>query len=244
VNLKQAIAQSCDVYFYALAYDLGIDAIHDFLGSFGFGQPTGIDLEGERTGLLPSRQWKRRVKGKPWYQGETVITGIGQGFLLTTPLQLAYATALLANRGQPIVPHLARASRVPGQSKLTSSPLPRPPGAAITLKTPEHWDQIKEAMVAVVNGQHGTARRVGEGAGYVIAGKTGTAQVFGLDHSAEESDEDATLAEHLRDHALFIAFAPANNPRIALAVVVENGGSGGAVAGPIARAVMDAWLAE
>lgn len=244
VNLKQSIAQSCDVYFYALAYDLGIDAIHDSLGLFGFGQPTGIDLEGERPGLLPSKQWKRRAKGKPWYQGETVITGIGQGFLLATPLQLAYATALLANRGQPIVPHLSRAFRAPGQNNLTSSPLPRPPSAAITLKTPEHWNQIKEAMVAVINGRHGTARRVGEGADYVIAGKTGTAQVFSLDHSAEDSDRDTTLAEHLRDHALFIAFAPANDPRIALAVIVENGGSGGAVAGPIARAVMDAWLAE
>lgn len=243
VNLEQAIAQSCDVYFYALAYDLGIDAIHDFLGRFGFGLPTGIDLEGERPGLLPSKQWKRRVKGKPWYQGETVNTGIGQGFLLATPLQLAYATALLANRGQPIVPHLARAYRIPGQSKLTTMPPPRHPGAAIALKTPEHWDQIKEAMVAVVNGRHGTARHLSKGASYVIAGKSGTAQVFSLDHTDEEPapDRDA-LAEHLRDHALFIAFAPADDPRIAVAVVVEHGGSGSAVAGPIARQVMDAWL--
>ena len=244
VDLEQAIAQSCDVYFYNLAYDLGIDSLHGFLGLFGFGQPTGIDLEGELSGLLPSKRWKRRVKGKPWYHGETVITGIGQGFLLATPLQLAYATALLANRGQPIVPHLARASRAAGQGPLTALPLPRRPGAAIALKVPAHWDQIEQAMVAVVNGRHGTARRVGEGASYIIAGKTGTAQVFGLDHAAEERAEDGTLAEHLRDHALFIAFAPADDPRIAVAVVVENGGSGGAVAGPIARQVMDAWLTD
>lgn len=244
VNFKQAIAQSCDVYFYALAYAMGIDAIHDSLRLFGFGQPTGIDLEGERPGLVPSKQWKRRAKGEPWYPGETVITGIGQGYLLTTPLQLAYATALLANRGQPIVPHLARASRAPGQSKLTAEPLPRPPGAAIALKMPEHWDQVEQAMVAAIHGPNGTARRIGEGASYVIAGKTGTAQVFGLDNAAEEREEDGTLAEELRDHALFIAFAPADDPRIAVAVIVENGGSGGAVAGPIARQVMDAWLVD
>ncbi|MDN5872028.1 MAG: penicillin-binding protein 2 [Nitrococcus sp.] len=244
VNFKQAIAQSCDVYFYGLAYDLGIDAIHDSLQPFGFGEPTGIDLVGEHSGLLPSKQWKRRVKGKPWYPGETVNTGIGQGYLLTTPLQLAYATALLANRGQPIVAHLARASRAPGQSKLTAVPLLRAPGAAIALTAPEHWDQVTQAMVAAIHGPHGTARSVGAGASYVIAGKTGTAQVFGLEHVADVREEDGTIAEELRDHALFIAFAPADAPRIAVAVVVENGGSGGAVAGPIARQVMDAWLLD
>ncbi len=242
MNFKQAIAQSCDVYFYKLAYDLGIDAIHDALARFGFGQSTGIDLNGELPGLLPSRRWKRRAKGEPWYPGETVITGIGQGFLLVTPLQLAYASALLANRGRPIVPHLGRASRAPGQNTLSPLPLPHPPRAALALKAPEHWERVKEAMVAVVNARHGTAHRVGEGANYVIAGKTGTAQVFGLDHAAEEHTGDNALSKHLHDHALFIAFAPISDPCIAIAVVVENGGSGGAVAGPIARQIMDAWL--
>ena len=244
MNFEQAVAQSCDVYFYKLAHDLGIDSIHESLARFGFGQPTGIDLKGELPGLLPSRQWKRRVKGEPWYPGETVITGIGQGFVLTTPLQLAYATALLANRGQPIVPHLARAAQASGQSKLTLLPLPRRPRRPPTLKVSAHWDQVEHAMVAAVNGRRGTATRVGKGAEYLIAGKTGTAQVFGLKHTKEERDEEDVLAEHLQDHALFVAFAPADEPDIALAVVVENGGSGSAVAGPIARRVLDAWLTD
>jgi penicillin-binding protein 2 len=242
LDLEQAIAQSCDVYFYGLAYELGIDAIHDFLAPFGFGRRTGIDLIGERTGVLPSRQWKLRVKGEPWYHGETVITGIGQGYTLATPLQLAYATATLANRGRPIRPHLLKGSRGPKDdptSPAISDPAAPPP---ITLSDPQNWNPIIEAMTEVVHGRRGTARAIGRDAPYAIAGKTGTAQVFSL---AKDQQYDAeAIAEELRDHALFIAFAPAEDPRIALVVVVENGGSGSGTAAPIARHVMDAWLIE
>lgn len=239
VDLHDAIAQSCDVYFYDLAYELGIDAIHDFLGPFGFGRETGIDLTAERTGVLPSKQWKRQNRGQPWYHGETVITGIGQGFTLTTPLQLAYATAILANRGEAVRPHLLQAVRPPGNDQAVQ-PVPVEPVEPVRLEHPEQWKTVIDAMVAVVHGEHGTARAAGEGAAYLMAGKTGTAQVFSLDENEEYDAEE--IAERLRDHALFIAFAPAYDPRIVVAVVVENGGSGSSTAAPVARQVIDEWL--
>lgn len=242
LDLKQAIAQSCDVYFYDLAYELGIDAIHDFLAPFGVGQRTGIDMAGERAGVLPSKSWKRRVKGEPWYHGETVITGIGQGYMSATPLQLAHATAVLANRGRAIRPHLVKGIHGPDDDSIRSAVSASMATTRITLSDPENWDRITAAMTEVVHGRRGTARAIGEDAPYTMAGKTGTAQVFGLAPD-QEYDADATAAA-LRDHALFIAFAPTANPRIAVAVVVENGGSGSGTAAPMARHVMDAWLLE
>lgn len=238
VNVSEAIAQSCDIYFYDLAYNMGINALHDFLLPFGFGRATGVDLPGELTGLVPSKQWKRRAKGKPWYHGETVIAGIGQGYMLATPLQLAYATATMANRGERLRPHLLRSATGPaGEAVKAPDPRQRPP---IELDRPQRWETIIAAMQDVVQGDRGTARRVGRDAPYAFAGKTGTSQVFGLDKGEEYDAEE--LPKRLRDHALFIAFAPLDDPKIAVAVVVENGGSGSATAAPMARTVMDAWL--
>lgn len=238
MTLHDAIAQSCDVYFYDLALSMGIDRLHDYLAKFGFGAPTGIDIVGELGGLLPSRTWKQRARSQPWFPGETLITGIGQGFTLTTPLQLAEATATLANWGRRQRPHVVRALHRPGAEGLEpiSYPLPAP----VPVENPGHWASVIQAMRAVVHGPRGTARRIGEDAGFEIAGKTGTAQVFGL---KQEEEYDAEKLEFkLRDHALFIAFAPLEKPRIALAVIVEHGGGGSSVAAPIARKILDAYL--
>jgi len=230
VDLDTAIVQSCDVYFYQLATTLGIDRMHAFLAGFGFGRPTGIDVGGESGGLLPSRAWKRAVRNEAWYPGETVITGIGQGFLQTTPLQLAVATAQLARGGRPLTPHLVIDPESPPSTATAT---------AMTLD-PARWQTIIDAMVGVVHGTRGTARQIGKNAPYRIAGKTGTAQVFGIAQEEEYNKDETPL--HLRDHALFIGFAPVDAPRIAVAVVVENGGSGGHAAAPVARAVMDSYL--
>ncbi len=240
VDLNDAIAQSCDIYFYDLAYELGIEAMHDFLGPFGFGRETGIDLASERSGVLPSKEWKRRNRGEPWYHGETVIAGIAPGFTLTTPLQLAYATTILANEGEAVRPHLLRGFKPPGGERTAHRSERLAPAEAVALDDPSHWRTVTDAMVAVVHGTRGTARAVGDDAAYRMAGKTGTAQVFGLE-ADEEYDADE-IAEELRDHALFIAFAPAYDPRIVVAVVVENGGSGSSTAAPVARRVIDEWL--
>ncbi len=239
-DVTKAIEQSCDVYFYDLAFHLGIDRMHDFLSRFGLGKRTGIDILGEVSGNMPSREWKRRVHHLPWFPGETLIAGIGQGFVLTTPLQLANATAALANGGHLHRPRIVQAvgEKADGSRDL----LPPTEIREIPEQKPSNWKTVVQAMVGVVNGRHGTARNVGAGAAYTIAGKTGTAQVFGL--GQDEKYVAADLAKKLRDHALFISFAPAEDPRIAVAVVVENGGSGGHVAGPIARAVMDAYLQQ
>lgn len=238
VDLHQAIAQSCDTYFYDLAFNMGIDTMHDFLQPFGFGRRTGIDLPGEEPGLVPSKAWKKRTKGEPWYHGETIIAGIGQGYMLSTPLQLAYATAILANRGDAVPPHLLRAIHEPGKIGVRAAAADSEPSIGVSDEA--YWDTVIDAMEDVVHGRRGTARALGEDAAYRFAGKTGTAQVFGIGQEEEYDAEE--LEKRLRDHALFIAFAPAEQPEIAVAVVVENGGSGGATAGPIARTVMDAWL--
>ncbi len=238
VNLSKAIIESCDVYFYDLALSMGIDRIHGFLDLFSLGKKTGIDLTGERAGLSPSREWKRRVHNEPWFPGETLISGIGQGFNLTTPLQLATVTATLANRGQRMQPRILHAAQNPGDRRL----IPTQPLAleSVPINDPGNWQTIINAMTEVVHGTRGTARRIGEDAPYRIAGKTGTAQVFGIKQEEKYQAED--IAARLRDHALFIAFAPVDEPKIALAVVVENGGSGGSVAAPIARKILDAYL--
>ncbi|MCU7859384.1 MAG: penicillin-binding protein 2, partial [Candidatus Thiodiazotropha sp. (ex Lucinoma kastoroae)] len=235
VDLERAIVESCDVYYYELARTLGIDRLYEFLSGFGFGQPTRVDLDGELSGLMPSRHWKQQKRREPWYPGETLIVGIGQGYFLATPLQLASATATLANRGHRIRP------RVVATIEQTDGTLRESPMIVDDLQplNPDHWTQIIDAMSLVVEGTRGTARSIRSNE-YRIAGKTGTAQVFSVKQD-EEYDEEL-ISKRKRDHALFIAFAPVENPRIAIAVIVENGGHGGSVAAPIARKVMDRYL--
>jgi penicillin-binding protein 2 len=242
VNLKEAVAQSCDVYFYELALKLGIDNLHDFLAGFGLGARTGIDVPSEKGGTLPSREWKRnhfsRREDQTWYPGETLITGIGQGYLQTTPLQLAHATAIVAARGQRFRPMLIAGVRDPVTGEdVMFEPVALPP---VRLIDESLWQEAIDTMVAVVHGPTGTARRIGEDAPYRIAGKTGTALVLSIAQDAEYDEEE--LEERQKDHALFVAFAPVEAPRIAVAVIVENGGSGSGVAAPVARAVLDSYL--
>lgn len=235
VALEKGIVQSCDVYFYRLARDMGIDRLHDFLGVFSFGKRTGVDLSGELGGLLPSQEWKQRVRNEPWFPGETLIVGIGQGSYLTTPLQLASATAALAARGRYVQPRVARATEVPGAEAEREIP-------AVVRQlelSPRHVDDVIAAMTKVVQSNRGTAKRIRTDA-YRIAGKTGTAQVFTV--GQKERYRESEVAERMRDHALFVAFAPVEDPRIAVAVIVENGGHGGSVAAPVARRVMDNYL--
>ncbi|MBL1260453.1 MAG: penicillin-binding protein 2 [Thiotrichaceae bacterium] len=239
-TLEKAIIESCDVYFYDMSLRLGIDAMSDYLSHFGLGKKTGIDLPGELAGILPSSHWKRQKKGLPWYTGETLISGIGQGYNLTTPLQLASATATLATRGLHSRPHLVKIFG----SRLNSAlaPVAFEQEDRHQIATDEHWEYMVEAMVKSVHSIHGTARAISKGMSFKIAGKTGTAQVFGIKQDEKYVKED--IAERLRDHALFIAFAPADKPEIAIAVIVENGGSGGAVAAPVARKIIDQYMAS
>ncbi len=239
-NLGRAIIESCDVYFYDLSLNLGIDRISEYMQRFGFGLLSGIDIGGESRGLMPSREWKRRVKKEPWFPGETLITGIGQGFMLATPLQLASATATLANDGVPLQPMVVRGVSHPGN---TGEGLLAPStGEPVPITDPDHWAFIERAMIKVIHSGAGSARGIQEGMGYTMAGKTGTAQVFTI--AQDEEYEESEIAKRLRDHALFIAYAPAEDPRIAVAVVVENGGGGGSVAAPVARRVIDVYLKE
>ena len=237
-TILSAIAQSCDVFFYQLAQSLGIDKLHPFLKLFGLGSKTGIDLNSEPSGLVPSKEWKRRVKNVVWYPGETVITGIGQGYMLSTPLQLGVMAATLATSGQRHEPRLVQ--------KMTDAEL----GSAqvlqgklidkVELASDDYYQEIVQAMRAVMEHERGTARSSGLGASYSIAGKTGTAQVVGIAQGAKY--DESKLIEFHRDHGLFIGFAPIESPEIAIAVIVENGGSGSKSAAPIARKVMDAYL--
>lgn len=236
VDLNQAITQSCDVYFYDLALNLGIDRIAPFLAMFGFGQTSGIDMPIENAGLLPSREWKRTTRGQAWYPGETLNTGIGQGFLLSTPLQLASATATLAMRGKRMRPHLLR--NIDAQEIAPDSSYQLPD---VTGVSDNNWNYIIRAMEHVVSDRHGTARRIAS-AKYRIGGKTGTAQVFGI--KQEEKYEAEKIVKKLHDHALFIGFAPVDKPRIAVAVIVENGGSGGRVAAPIAGQLIKRYMQD
>ncbi len=237
VSMDRAIAQSCDVYFYTLAVNLGIDRFHAFLSQFDLGRPTGIDLPAEASALLPSPEWKRRVHKQSWFAGDTVSFGIGQGFFLTTPLQLAHSTGIIAQKGAHFKPRLLYATEDPGtRVKIPETPRAQP---RVTLKNPQFWDTIKSGMVQVVEG--GTASRI-RSPRYRIAGKTGTAQVFTLGQG--QKYDARRLARHLQDHALFVAFAPLEDPRIAVAVIAEHGGGGSATAAPIARKVMDAYLLD
>lgn len=237
VDMDRAVVESCDVYFYDLARSLGIDRMGDFLGRFGFGHRTEADLYGELGGVLPSREWKRSKRGKPWFPGETLIVGIGQGSFLATPLQLAAATAALANRGRIVQPRVVRYLDVPPAGEPPTLDPPR--AESIALARTRYWDDVIRSMTNVVESERGTARRVRTPA-YHIAGKTGTAQVFTVGQN--EKYDEKRISEKMRDHALFIGFAPAEDPKIAVAVVAENGGHGGATAAPIARRVMDRYL--
>ncbi|PCJ16520.1 MAG: penicillin-binding protein 2 [Gammaproteobacteria bacterium] len=232
VDLEKAIIQSCDTYFYNLAHNLGIDPLHDFMTQFNFGSRTGIDLYSEPSGLMPSSAWKKRAKGVIWYPGETLNIGIGQGYMLATPLQLTAATATLANRGRSVTPKMAKFE--------TSDSTTPPQENLITLKDQDNWQTMVDAMVKVLHSPRGTARRSGLKAKYQIAGKTGTAQVLGIKQN-EEYDETKIALKH-RDHALFVGFAPAENPQIAITVIVENGGGGGSTAAPIARKILDLYI--
>jgi penicillin-binding protein 2 len=237
VDLNQAITESCDVYFYRLASMLGIDNIHSFLQQFGFGEKTGIDLIGEKTGLLPSREWKLAQKKQSWYPGETLITGIGQGYLQVTPLQLARATATLANQGRVVTPFLV--DKIVRAHE--TSPGPELHQDTITLK-PENVSTVIDGMINVIHSPRGTAKGINTHINYLIAGKTGTAQVLGIKQNAKYNENSIDFK--FRDHALFISFAPANDPKIAVAVIVENGGHGGSVAAPIAGQVIKQYLKE
>ncbi len=238
VNMKDAITQSCDVYFYDLAYKLGIDKMAALLEQFGFGQKTNVDSTGEKDGILPSREWKLKTRGVHWFPGETLNTAIGQGDFLVTPLQLANATAALSIKGKRYRPHLVSAIEDNNRQELLETQ-PEVVGQYQMVKE-SNWEHIRDSMINVIHGLRGTARRIGQGMEYKAAGKTGTSQVFGIAQD-EEYDEE-TVAKKLRDHALFISYAPAKNPRIAVVVIVENGGSGSSSAAPIARRVMDAYL--
>lgn len=239
-DLRKAIVQSCDVYFYDLSLTLGIDRIHQYLSNFGLGKRTGIDLNGEASGLLPSQEWKRRARGVAWYPGETLIAGIGQGFMLTTPLQLASITATLSEYGHRVQPHLLYAIQDADEKNYQLvTPVVETP---VPVAHKSDWQTIIEAMQNVIRSPRGTAHRLSYNLPYTAAGKTGTAQVFGV-QQGEEYDEKE-IHEKLRDHALFIVFAPVKQPHIAVAVIVENGGHGGSVAAPIARQVMDAYLVK
>jgi penicillin-binding protein 2 len=236
VNMHRSLVQSCDTYYYGLAVDLGIDAIHDYLSRFGLGAKTGIDIEGELQGLAPSQDWKWNRFKQKWYVGDTVSVGIGQGYMLATPLQLAVMTATLANGGTPVYPRLLKA--VQDSRTQETRPMSTQLGEPIAIK-PEHLALVKAAMVGVTS-PGGTAVKAGLNATYTIAGKTGTAQVIGM-KQGEKYDAKKIREEH-RDHALFIAFAPADDPKLAMALLVENGGSGSGTAAPIAREVFDFYL--
>ena len=236
VDVKRAITVSCDTFFYGLALDLGIERLTSFVSHFGFGKKSGLDMEGELSGLLPTPQWKAKRWKQKWYPGETLITGIGQGYMLATPMQLAQATAILANNGVAVRPHLVAA--IKESSTGTRRPMPIEITDRVELN-PQHVELVKQGMMDVTL-PGGTAASIGAGSPYAIAAKTGTAQVIGI-KQGEKYNEHAIDERH-RDHALFIAYAPAEAPRIALAVIVENGGHGGSAAGPIARKVMDYYL--
>ncbi|HCN66258.1 MAG TPA: penicillin-binding protein 2 [Pseudomonas sp.] len=233
VDLDSAIMRSNDTYFYDLAHKLGIDRLSTYMNQFGIGQKVSLDMFEESAGLMPSREWKRATRRQAWFPGETLILGIGQGYMQSTPLQLAQATALIASKGKWNRPHLAKT--IEGVPPVDPNPMPD-----IVLRDPSNWGKVNHAMQQVVHGARGTARVAGVGAQYLIAGKSGTAQVVAI-KQGEKYDRSKVQERH-RDHALFVGFAPANNPQIAVSVMIENGEAGSRVASPVVRSVMDAWL--
>jgi penicillin-binding protein 2 len=239
-DIEAAIGRSCDVYFYGLAHELEVDRLYEFMAPFGYGKPTGIDISGESTGILPSKEWKRRYFKRPedqvWFPGETINFGIGQGYMTVTPIQLAQVTAVLAARGKVFQPRLVTALRDSETGKVEPvAPVPLP---SVKGGTAEQWQTVFNGMVKTMT--IGTARGITKDVAYTIAGKTGTAQVFSVGQN--ERYVEKNVAERLRDHSWFTAFAPAEDPKIAIVVLVENGGFGASAAAPIARKVMDAYL--
>lgn len=239
IDLMDSVAESCDVYFYQISVEMGVDVMYDYLSRFGFGEDATLDVAGALSGLLPSRDWKRAVRSEPWYPGDSVNMSIGQGFFLATPLQLATATALIANRGKWVEPRLLKDIR---GDRPVEEFLPASTHKPLDLKNPDDWEYVVDTMEEVMHGARGTARGAARGASYRMAGKTGTSQVFSLGEDEEYDAEE--IRERLRDHALFVGFAPADDPKIAVAIIVENGGGGGSVAAPVARGLFDAWLEE
>ncbi|KMM78291.1 penicillin-binding protein 2 [Pseudomonas deceptionensis] len=235
VDLNAAIMRSNDTYFYDLASKLGIDRMHDYMAEFGLGQKVSLDMFEESSGLMPSREWKRSTRRQAWFPGETVILGIGQGYMQVTPLQLAQATALIANKGVWNRPHLART--IDGTPPVDEHPIPN-----LVLRDPRDWDQVNHAMQLVMHDPRGIARAAAQGVQYRIAGKSGTAQVVAIKQG--ERYNRLKTAERNRDNALFVGFAPAEDPQIVISVMIENGEAGGRVAGPVVRKVMDAWLLD
>ena len=235
VDLDTAIMRSNDTYFYDLAHKMGIDRLASYLNRFGIGRRVSLDMFEESAGLMPSREWKRATRRQAWFPGETLILGIGQGYMQATPLQLAQATALIANKGKWNRPHLART--IEGQLPVDDDPMPD-----IVLRDKSDWAKVTHGMEQVMHNARGTARKASIGAQYRIAGKSGTAQVVAI-KQGEKYDRNK-LQERHRDHALFVGFAPADDPRIVVSVMVENGESGSGVAAPVVRQVMDAWLLD
>ena len=233
INLDTAIMRSNDTYFYDLAHKLGIDRLSDYMGRFGLGQKVSLDMFEESPGLMPSREWKRATLHQAWFPGETLILGIGQGYMQTTPLQLAQATALVANKGVWNRPHLAKT--IDGKKPVDDNPMPD-----IVLRDMSYWDKVNHGMQQVMHGARGTARKAAIGVQYRIASKTGTAQVVAIKQG--EKYDRSKIQERHRDHALFVGFAPAEDPKIVVAVMVENGESGSGVAAPVVRKIMDSWL--
>jgi penicillin-binding protein 2 len=239
VDLVQSLAQSVNTYYYSLALDMGIDKLSDSMAKFGFGQPTGIDLVGESAGVLPSREWKRERMNQAWYPGETVIAGIGQGFWVVTPMQLAHGVATLAAAGVSRQPHLLLAT----QDGIGDAPvaMATPAAGPSFFRNPANFDAVREGMIAVVNGPTGTARTMGDGFPFVIAGKSGTAERFSRTNEVWQHISQVAIERH---QVLFEAFTPADNPRIAAIVALEAGRGGGRDAAPIVRRMMDAWLLD
>jgi penicillin-binding protein 2 len=232
VNLAKAIIESCNIYFYGLGVKTGIDLLSEYGLQFGLGAVTGIDMPGERPGIMPSRAWKKGARGQNWYNGDTINTSIGQGFMLATPLQLAVMSARIASRGEVRTPQLVKAINGLEQPIIETQE-----NINISAK---HWDYMHKAMQDVVHSNRGTARSINKDLNYKIAGKTGTAQAISID--AEDKYDSSKIAKRQWDHALFIAFAPADDPKIAIGLIVENGEHGGSAAAPIARAVFDAYM--
>jgi penicillin-binding protein 2 len=245
VDMRKALATSCDVYFFDIARLMGIDRIAEFVGQFGLGAPTGIDIAGERVGILPSSEWKKRAyrtrkELQVWFPGDTISVGIGQGQMQVTPLQLVNAISAVAARGKRFQPRLVRAIRDVQTGNVREIPVHELP--AVKTSVPEGWDVAQGGMFDVMNASYGTARAAAVGAPYQMAGKSGTAQVFTV-AITERVRKAGELAEHLRDHALFVAFAPYDAPTIAVAIVVENApGGGSGFAAPIARRILDTYL--
>lgn len=231
VDLKQAIAESCDTYFWDLGNRMGIDRLSEFGSHFGLGELTRIDIPNERRGVWPSREWKRTVRGQGWYPGDTINMSIGQGYVLTSPMQLAVMTATLAHRGVRIRPQMTERANGKFLAPIIEDRFD---------VAEAHWDAVFDGMAEVMHGTRGTARRAAQGAEYRMAGKSGTAQVVSIPQGAKYDSE--ALKERHRDHALFVAFAPLEDPQIAVSVILENAEGGSSQAGPVARIVMDAFL--